>query len=87
MPQYKGMEKQILEAEVLQQRSRPVGPARVQEERVASPSARAGFFAGCVALSFSVMMLLLAAVVTVFIIFPLMLLGRALGMQMKSFRR
>ena len=42
MPQYKGMEKQILEAEVLQQRSRPVGPARVQEERVASPSARAG---------------------------------------------
>lgn len=87
MPQYRGMEKQILEAEVVQQHSRPVGPARVQEQPAPPPKAQAGFFAGFVALSFSVIMLLLAAVVTVFIIFPLMLLGRALGMQVKSFRR
>ena len=81
------MEKQILEAEVVHQHSRSVGPARVQEQPAPPPKAQAGFFAGFVALSFSVIMLLLAAVVTVFIIFPLMLLGRALGMQVKSFRR
>lgn len=49
--------------------------------------AKAGFLTGFVALAFSFIMMLLMAVFMVFIIFPLMLLGRILGLQIKTLRK
>ena len=76
----------VVEAEVLDENGRPVGQED-NRENLQVHMARAGFFAGFVALAFSVIMLLVTAVVTVFIVLPLMLLGRLLGMQIKTFRR
>ncbi len=76
----------VVEAEILDENGRPVGAAE-DSEKLEEHMARAGFFAGFVALAFSVIMILVTAVVTVFIVLPLMLLGRILGMQIKTFRR
>ena len=81
-------EKQVIEAEVLDERGMPVAFAEESKtDRGEFVAARAGFLTGFVALAFSFIMMLLMAVVTVFIVFPLMLLGRLLGMQIKTFRR
>lgn len=77
----------VIEAEVLDENGRPVDEKPQERVRVKTYQARAGFFAGFVALAFSFIMILVMAVVTVFIILPLMLLGRLLGMQVKTFRR
>ncbi len=77
---------EVIEAEVLDEEGRPVGPEASQEQFQAHV-AHAGFFAGFAALAFSVIMILVMAVVMVFVVFPLMLLGRLLGMQIKTFRR
>lgn len=76
----------VVEAEVLDENGRPIGEEE-KREKLEEHMARAGFFAGFVALAFSVIMILVTAVVTVFIVLPLMLLGRLLGMQIKTFRR
>lgn len=76
----------VVQAELLDENGRPVGQ-EAQTEKLEEHMARAGFFAGFVALAFSVLMILVTAVVTVFIVLPLMLLGRLLGMQIKTFKR
>lgn len=76
----------VVEAEVLDENGRPIGE-KEKREKLEEHMARAGFLAGFVALAFSVIMILVTAVVTVFIVLPLMLLGRLLGMQIKTFRR
>lgn len=76
----------VVEAEVLDENGRPIGEEE-KREKLEEHMARAGFFAGFVALAFSVIMILVTAVVTVFVVLPLMLLGRLLGMQIKTFRR
>lgn len=78
---------EVIEAEVLDENGRPVNEKPQERVRVKTYQARAGFFAGFVALAFSFIMILVMAVVTVFIVLPLMLLGRLLGMQVKTFRR
>ena len=57
------------------------------QNQTAYQPARAGLMTGFVALAFSFIMMLFMAVVTLFILFPLMLLGRILGLQIKTFRR
>ena len=80
--------KEVIEAEVLDERGVPVALGEdAQPKREEFVGARAGFLTGFVALAFSFVMMLVMAVVTVFVIFPLMLLGRLLGIQVKTFRR
>lgn len=78
---------QVIEAEVLDEQGRPLATAHDIKRGEKTETARAGFFAGFVALCFSFVMILVMAVVTVFIVFPLLLLGRLLGMQVHSLRR
>lgn len=78
---------EVIEAEILDENGRPAAQPERENVRVKAYQARAGFFAGFVALAFSFIMILVMAVVTVFIVFPLMLLGRLLGMQVKTLRR
>ncbi|MBR3604141.1 MAG: hypothetical protein IKL48_05680 [Elusimicrobiaceae bacterium] len=80
--------KEVIEAEILDETGVPIAVSQQQENpRAEFCQARAGFLTGFVALAFSFIMMLLMAVVTLFIIFPLMLLGRLLGLQIKTFRR
>lgn len=48
---------------------------------------RAGFLAGFIALAFTCMMMLLGALVTIFVVAPLLLLGRLIGLQVKSLQK
>ena len=76
----------VIEAEVLDENGLPVAQD-IPRERVRVYQARAGFLTGFFALAFSFIMILVTAVVTVFIVLPLLLLGRVLGMQVKTFKR
>ncbi len=78
---------EVIEAEVLDEEGRPIGQESSASAKPAHEQAGASFLAGFFALAFSVLMILVMAVVTVFIVLPLMLLGRLLGMQVKTFRR
>ncbi len=81
-------QKEVIEAEILDEKGMPlITPENQEKEQRVYTQAHAGFLTGFVALAFSFIMMLLMAVVTVFVIFPLMLLGRLLGMQVKTFRR
>lgn len=77
---------QVIEAEVLDENGLPVAQD-MPRERVHVYQARAGFLSGFIALAFSFIIILVTAVVTVFIVLPLLLLGRVLGMQVKTFKR
>ena len=46
-----------------------------------------GMFTGFFALAFSFILILLGALITVFVIAPILLLGRILGLQVKHIRR
>lgn len=76
----------VIEAEVLDENGLPVAQD-IPRERVRVYQARAGFLTGFFALAFSFIMILVTAVVTVFIVLPFLLLGRVLGMQVKTFKR
>ncbi len=76
---------EIVEAEVLDEYGRPIAPEHAPPRRDRAHTYEgAGFFAGFAALAFSFVMILAMAAVTVFIVFPLLLLGRLLGMQMQK---
>ena len=77
----------VIEPEILdesgQRIAAPGDPAAPRTEVYRGAGVLTGFFA----LAFSFVMILLGALVTVFVIAPLLLLGRLLGMQVKTFHR
>lgn len=82
-------EKEVIEAEIIDEKGLPI-PSEESPEQNHGPQTdirRVGFLTGFFALAFSFVMILLMAIITVFIIFPLMLLGRLLGLQIKTFRK
>ena len=87
MPENKpSAREEVVEAEVLDENGLPI-TSQTPREHVRVHQVRAGFLSGFFALAFSFIMILLSAVVAVFIVLPLLLLGRVLGMQTKTFRR
>ena len=76
---------EVIEPEILDESGQPIA--------VAKPSAhgdvygRVGFLTGFFALVLSSVIILLGALVTVFIIMPLLLIGRLFGLQIKSIHR
>jgi hypothetical protein len=76
---------EIIEPEILDENGQSVSAP-------AAPSAhgdvygRVGFLTGFFALAFTCVMMLLGALLTIFIIAPILLLGHILGLQIKSFR-
>ena len=75
----------IIEPEILDEHGVPVS---YTSQSAAQRTYRGvGFLTGFFALTFSFIMILLGALVTVFVIAPLLLLGRVLGLQIKTFRR
>ena len=80
------IEPEIIEPEILDENGITVASSN-------GPSAhgdvygKTGFFTGLFALAFTFIMLLLGAFLTVFIIAPLLLLGRLLGFQISRFKK
>lgn len=72
---------EVVEPEILDEQGRPI-----HDDGAAGPTGpQMKIYSGILAMAFSFIMLLLMAVFTIFIIFPLMLLGKILGVQVKTF--
>jgi len=78
---------QVIEPEILDENGMVVSAQDNKEIPHARVYQGVGMFTGFFALAFSFIMILLGALVTVFIIAPLLLLGRILGLQIKNLRR
>lgn len=77
---------EIIEPEILDEHGRPIhtGPAK---DSARPKGDMGGILGGVAVLAFGFIMTLLVAVFSICVVLPLMLLGRLLGMQVKTFRR
>ena len=76
---------EVIEPEILDENGQPIA-APVPPGVHGDVYGKVGVFAGLFALIFSVIIMLLGVLVTVFVIAPLLLLGRLFGLQMLSIR-
>ncbi len=77
---------EIIEPEILDEHGNPIhaGPAK---DSARPKGDMGGILGGVAVLAFGFIMTLLVAVFSICVVLPLMLLGRLLGMQIKTFRR
>ncbi len=78
---------EIVEAEVLDENGRPVFEAGKPKDSARPKGDTGGIFGGILVLSFGFIMTLFVAAFSIFIVLPLMLIGRLLGMELKRFSR
>lgn len=78
---------EIVEAEVLDENGRPVFEAQAPKDSARPKGDTGGVFGGILVLSFGFIMTLFVAAFSIFILLPLMLIGRVLGMEIKRFNR
>lgn len=78
---------EIVEAEVLDENGRPVFEAAKPKDSARPKGDTGGVFGGILVLSFGFIMTLFVAAFSIFILLPLMLIGRVLGMEIKRFNR
>ncbi len=78
---------EIVEAEVLDENGRPVFEPNAPRDRARPKGDTGGVLGGILVLSFGFIMTLFVAAFSIFILLPLMLIGRVLGMEIKRFRR
>ncbi len=78
---------EVIEPEILDEQGLPVSVKETAQTSQQNVYRGVGVLTGFFALAFSFIMILLGALVTVFIIAPLLLLGRVLGLQIKNIRR
>ena len=83
--QNKIIEAEIIEPEILDESGQPITTAKPSAH--GNVYGHVGFLTGFFAIAFSVIMMLLGALVTIFIIVPLLLIGRLLGLQIKQLHR
>lgn len=77
---------EVIEPEILDENGRPIGAEPRQAPHGQLPP-HVHIFGGVFAVAFSFIMILVMAVVTLFIVLPLMILGKILGFQVRSFKR
>ena len=77
---------EVIEPEILDENGKPIHaePAR---DSARPQGDTGGIIGGVLVLAFGFIMTLLVAVFSICVVLPLMLLGRLLGMQIKTFRR
>ena len=77
---------EIIEPEILDEHGHPIhtGPAK---DSARPKGDNGGIISGVFVLAFGFIMTMLVAVFSICVLLPLMLLGRLLGMQVKTFRR
>lgn len=78
---------EIVDAEVLDENGLPVFEANTPKDSARPKGDTGGVFGGILVLSFGFIMTLFVAAFSIFILLPLMLIGRVLGMEIKRFNR
>lgn len=78
---------QITEAEVLDENGRPLFGPETPRDSARPKGDTGGVIGGILVLSFGFIMTLFVAAFSIFILLPLMLVGRVLGMEIKRFKR
>lgn len=78
---------EIVEAEVLDEHGRPVTGAEAPRDAARPKGDTGGVIGGILVLSFGFIMTLFVAAFSIFILLPLMLIGRILGMEIKRISR
>lgn len=78
---------EVVEAEVLDENGRPVFEADKPKDSARPKGDTGGIFGGILVLSFGFIMTLFVAAFSIFIVLPLMLIARLLGMELKRFSR
>ncbi len=78
---------EIVEAEVLDENGHPVFEADAPKDSARPKGDTGGIIGGILVLSFGFIMTLFVAAFSIFIVLPLMLIGRLLGMELKRFSR
>lgn len=78
---------EIVQAEVLDENGRPLFEPKEPKDSARPKGDMGGVFGGILVLSFGFIMTLFVAAFSIFILLPLMLIGRVLGMEIKRFTR
>ncbi len=77
---------EVIEPEVLDENGRPIHP-QPQRDSARPKGDTGGIIGGVFVLAFGFIVTLLVAAFSIFVLLPLMLLGRLLGMQVRTFKR
>ncbi len=75
---------EIIEPEILDEKGRVINRP---QDKARPKGDNGGFFGGLLVLAFGFLMTLLVGIFTVCIVLPLMLIGKVLGFQIKTFHK
>ena len=78
---------EIIEPEILDENGNPIGGEHTPKDSARPKGDNGGIFGGILVLAFGFIMTLLVAAFSIFILVPLMLIGRVLGFQVRTFKR
>ena len=78
---------QVVEAEILDENGQPINDEKKRPEQARPQGDLSGVLGGILVLAFGFIMTLFVAAFSIFILLPLMLIGRVLGMEIKRFNR
>ena len=78
---------EIIEPEILDENGNPIGGEPTPKDSARRKGDNGGIFGGILVLAFGFIMTLLVAAFSIFILVPLMLIGRVLGFQVRTFKR
>lgn len=78
---------EIIEPEILDENGNPIGGEHTPKDSARPKGDNGGIFGGILVLAFGFIMTLLVVAFSIFILVPLMLIGRVLGFQVRTFKR
>ena len=78
---------EIIEPEILDENGNPIGGEHMPKDSARQKGDSGGIFGGILVLAFGFIMTLLVAAFSIFVLVPLMLIGRVLGFQVRTFKR
>ena len=78
---------EIIEPEILDENGNPIGGEHPPKDSARRKGDNGGIFGGVLVLALGFIMTLLVAVFSLLVVVPLMLIGRVLGVQVRTFKR
>ena len=79
--------KDVIEPEIIDETGQNISPVQPAKDHARPTGDTGGLIGGFFVLAFGFIMTLLVAVFSILVVLPLMLIGRLLGMQVRTFRR
>ena len=78
---------EIIEPEILDENGNPIGGEHTPKDSARRKGDNGGIFGGVLVLALGFIMTLLVAAFSLLVVVPLMLIGRVLGFQVRTFKR